>query len=89
MGEDFIVEASVGHVRDLPRNAKEIPEKYKGHSWSSLGVNVEDGFTPIYVVSEDRRRHIRKLKEAMKTAEAVYLATDEDRGRREHFMALA
>ncbi|MEM8864399.1 MAG: type I DNA topoisomerase, partial [Planctomycetota bacterium] len=73
------VEASVGHVRDLPQGAKQVPAKYKGESWSSLGVNVEDDFKPIYVVSPGKSKQINLLKSQLKKADALYLATDEDR----------
>lgn len=79
LGPGFTVEASVGHVRDLPQGAKQIPAKYKGESWSNLGVNVEDNFTPIYVVPPGKTKQINLLKAELKKADALYLATDEDR----------
>ena len=79
LGKGFTVEASVGHVRDLPQGAKQIPAKYKGEPWSNLGVNVEDNFTPIYVVPPGKTKHINMLKAELKKADALYLATDEDR----------
>lgn len=79
LGKGYTVEASVGHVRDLPQGAKQIPAKYKGESWSNLGVNVEDGFEPIYVVPPGKSKQIKLLKDQLKKADALYLATDEDR----------
>ena len=79
LGSGYEVEASVGHVRDLPSNAAEIPAAYKAEAWSRLGVNVDDGFKPLYVVSADKKGKIRELKAKLKDASALYLATDEDR----------
>lgn len=76
---DYLVEASMGHVRDLPSNAAEIPEKYKGNDWARLGVNVEAGFEPLYVVSPKKRAVVKNLQAALKEADEVYIATDEDR----------
>jgi DNA topoisomerase I len=58
LGRDFAVEASIGHIRDLPQGAKEVPEQYKGEDWAYLGVNVEQGFTPIYVIPRTRRNRL-------------------------------
>ena len=79
LDRDVVVESSMGHVRDLPRNASEIPEKYRGEDWSRLGVNVEDGFEPLYIVPKERREVIKKLKSLLGDVEELYLATDEDR----------
>ncbi|MGH3648130.1 MAG: type I DNA topoisomerase [Micromonosporaceae bacterium] len=79
LGPGYVVEASLGHIRDLPRNAKEIPSKHRGESWARLGVNVEADFEPLYVVSPDRKAHVTKLKDLLKNASEVLLATDEDR----------
>ena len=79
LGDNFVVEASIGHVRDLPKNTKEIPAQYKKEKWSRLGVNVDADFAPIYVVPDDKRKQIKKLKDLLKSAKEVYLATDEDR----------
>ncbi|MGL4595078.1 MAG: type I DNA topoisomerase [Thermoguttaceae bacterium] len=79
LGSNFVVEASIGHIRDLPKGTKEIPEKYKKESWSRLGVNVDSNFEPIYVVSDDKKKQIKKLIDLMKNAKEVLLATDEDR----------
>ena len=79
LGKDYRVEASIGHVRDLPHGAKEIPEKYKGEEWAYLGVNVNEEFSPVYIVPPDKKKQVTKLKDALKESTALYLATDEDR----------
>src|ERR1700743_1197571 len=79
LGRDFTVEASIGHVRDLPQGAAQIPAQYKGESWSNLGVDVDHDFTPIYVVPPGKSKQIKLLKDHLKNASALYLATDEDR----------
>lgn len=76
---DYQVEASMGHVRDLPPSADEIPEEFKGQKWAQLGVNVEAGFEPIYVVPKDKQKTVKELKKALKQAQELILATDEDR----------
>ena len=79
LGRNFVVESSRGHIRDLPRKAAEVPAKYKGESWSNLGVNVDNGFEPIYIVTPDKKATVAELKEALKTVDELYLATDGDR----------
>jgi DNA topoisomerase-1 len=79
LGPGYIVESSIGHIRDLPRNAADVPAKYKGEPWARLGVDVDHGFVPLYVVSPDRRQQVTKLRDLLKSATEVYLATDEDR----------
>ena len=79
LGEGYRVEASIGHVRDLPTGAAEVPAKYKGEPWARTGVNIEKDFEPLYVVQADKKATIRKLKEALKDADELYLATDGDR----------
>ncbi|MCU1616996.1 MAG: topoisomerase [Frankiales bacterium] len=79
LGNGYVVEASVGHIRDLPRNAADVPAAHKGESWARLGVDVDNGFEPLYVVSPDRRQQVSRLKQLVKDASEVYLATDEDR----------
>ncbi len=79
LGSGYTVEASIGHVRDLPKGAKEIPAKYKGLEWSELGVNVDEDFQPIYIVPSEKTKQVKKLKDLLKGAERLYLATDEDR----------
>lgn len=79
LGPGFTVEASIGHVRDLPQGAKQVPAKFKGEPWANLGVNVENDFEPIYVVPPGKSKHIKMLKDKLKEADELYLATDEDR----------
>jgi DNA topoisomerase-1 len=79
LGRGFTVEASIGHVRDLPQGAKQIPAEYKNEPWSNLGVNVHDNFTPIYIIPPGKSKQIKLLKDRLKSADALYLATDEDR----------
>lgn len=79
LGPGYVVESSVGHIRDLPASAAEIPEKYKKEPWARLGVNVDRNFEPLYVVAADKRKQVTKLKQALAQAEELYLATDEDR----------
>ncbi len=79
LGSGFTVEASIGHVRDLPQGAAQIPAQFKGEPWSNLGVNVNDNFTPIYIVPPGKSKQIKLLKDKLKEADALYLATDEDR----------
>ncbi len=79
LGKDFVIEASIGHVRDLPENKRQLPKRYRDEPWAYLGVNVEEDFEPVYVVSPDKRQQVKKLKELLKGAKALYLATDEDR----------
>ncbi len=76
---DYVVEASMGHVRDLPQSASEIPASVKGQPWAALGVNVDGDFEPIYVVPKDKKKIVKELKEALKGASELILATDEDR----------
>ena len=75
----FVVESSMGHVRDLPQTATDIPQKLKQESWSRLGVNVENNFEPIYVVPKNKKKVIKNLKTKLKSVSEIYLATDEDR----------
>ncbi|HUP19384.1 MAG TPA: type I DNA topoisomerase [Gemmatimonadota bacterium] len=79
LGPEFVVEASIGHVRDLPRGAKEVPARFKDEPWARLGVNVESGFEPIYVTVPGKSKQITKLKRLLEDAEVLWLATDEDR----------
>ena len=66
LGKDYVVTSSRGHVRDLPTSASDVPAKYKGEKWARTGVNVEDGFSPIYVVGADKKATIRDLKAQLK-----------------------
>jgi DNA topoisomerase I len=79
LGPGYVVEASFGHVRDLPRNAADVPAKFKGESWARLGVDVDNGFNALYVVSSDRKQQIAKLTRLAKEVDEIFLATDEDR----------
>jgi len=79
LGSGYTVEASIGHVRDLPQGAKQIPAKYRGEDWANLGVNVEQDFEPIYVITPGKSKQIKKLKDELKKSDELYLATDEDR----------
>jgi DNA topoisomerase-1 len=79
LGKDFIVESSIGHVRDLPSSADEIPEQYKKKAWARTGVDVENDFTPLYIVPPQKKAQVQKLKNLLADADALYLATDEDR----------
>ncbi|GAB2962630.1 type I DNA topoisomerase [Nonomuraea fastidiosa] len=79
LGRGYIVESSIGHIRDLPEKADDIPDKYKRAPWARLGVNVEQGFEPLYVVNPDKRSQVAKLRQLLKDADELYLATDEDR----------
>ncbi|HEX3538943.1 MAG TPA: type I DNA topoisomerase [Acidimicrobiales bacterium] len=79
LGHDYVVEASIGHIRDLPSVAAEIPAAYKGEPWARLGVDVDNDFKPLYVVPGKKKEQVRKLKGLAKDASEVYLATDEDR----------
>jgi DNA topoisomerase-1 len=77
--KDFRVEASMGHVRDLPNNASEIPAAHQGEKWANLGVNTANDFEPLYVVPKDKKKVVKELKDALKGADRLLLATDEDR----------
>ncbi|AKA95820.1 type I DNA topoisomerase [Corynebacterium ulcerans] len=79
LGDDYIVEASVGHIRDLPRGAADVPTKYKKEPWARLGVNTENGFAPLYVVSTDKKKKVADLKQKLKLVDELLLATDPDR----------
>ena len=79
LGDDYIVEASVGHIRDLPRSAADIPAKYKKEPWARLGVDVENGFKPLYMVTPDKKKKVTELKRLLAGVDELYLATDPDR----------
>ncbi|WP_193611111.1 type I DNA topoisomerase [Nocardioides lijunqiniae] len=79
LGDGYVVESSIGHIRDLPNNAADTPAKIKDKPWGRLAVDVDNGFTPYYVVPRDKKSHISKLKSLLKDADELYLATDEDR----------
>jgi len=79
LGDGFVVESSIGHIRDLPNNAADTPAKIKDKPWGRLAIDVDHGFTPYYVVPRDKKSHISKLKSLLKDADELYLATDGDR----------
>ncbi len=79
LGRGYVVESSIGHIRDLPQSAADVPAKIKGEAWARLGVDVDHDFTPYYVVSRDKKSHMTKLKGLLKDASELFLATDEDR----------
>jgi DNA topoisomerase-1 len=79
LGPEYVVESSMGHVRDLPESAKDIPAELKKEPWARLGIDIEHGFKPFYVISSDKKKQLAKLRGLLKGAAALYLATDEDR----------
>ena len=79
LGDDYVVEASVGHIRDLPQKAADIPAEYKKIAWAKEGVNIEEDFAPLYVINPDKKKKVSELKALMKDADELILATDEDR----------
>jgi DNA topoisomerase-1 len=79
LGPDYLVESSIGHIRDLPNNASEIPANLKGEAWARLGVNVDKDFEPLYVVDSRKKKVVADLKAKLKNADELLLATDEDR----------
>jgi DNA topoisomerase-1 len=79
LGDDYVVEASVGHIRDLPQRAADIPAEYKKIAWAKEGVNIEEDFAPLYVINPDKKKKVAELKALMKDADELILATDEDR----------
>ena len=79
LGQGYSIEASIGHIRDLPQGARDIPEKYKNEEWRHLGVNVNQDFHPVYVIPREKAKQVHKLRELLKGAKDLYLATDEDR----------
>ena len=79
LGHGYVVESSIGHIRDLPSRAAEVPKAYKSEPWARLGIDVDNEFKPLYVVNSDKRQQVRKLKDLLAGADELYLATDEDR----------
>ncbi|MDQ2626659.1 MAG: type I DNA topoisomerase, partial [Actinomycetota bacterium] len=79
LGSNYVVESSRGHIRDLPRNAADVPAKYKTEPWARLGVNVDAEFEPLYIVSPDKKSTVTELKGLLKDVDELYLATDGDR----------
>ena len=79
LGAGFVVESSVGHIRDLPERAADIPEEYKKEKWARLGVDVEHDFQPLYIVDPEKKKKVSELKKLLKESDELLLATDEDR----------
>jgi DNA topoisomerase-1 len=79
LGSSYVVESSIGHIRDLPANASEVPAAYKSLPWARLGVNVDEDFKPLYVVSAQKKAQVKRLRDLLADASELYLATDEDR----------
>jgi DNA topoisomerase-1 len=79
LGNSYMVESSVGHIRDLPSDAKQVPAAYKHEPWARLGVDVDNGFKPLYVIVPGKKERVTKLRSLLRDASEVYLATDEDR----------
>ncbi|MGH3950257.1 MAG: type I DNA topoisomerase [Pseudonocardiaceae bacterium] len=79
LGRDYVVESSKGHIRDLPRGAADVPAKYKGQAWARLGVDVDNAFEPLYVVTPDKKSTVTDLKGKLADVDELYLATDGDR----------
>jgi len=79
LGDGYVVESSRGHIRDLPTGAAEVPARYKGLKWARTGVNIDADFAPLYVVAADKKATLRELKQKLKAADELFLATDGDR----------
>lgn len=79
LGSDYAVRASMGHIRDLPGKAADIPKKFKEEPWSTLGVNTDEGFEPLYIIPPDKKKVIKELKDLLANSDELILATDEDR----------
>jgi DNA topoisomerase-1 len=79
LGANYVVESSVGHIRDLPRGAADVPAQYKGEAWARLGVDVDHDFKPLYIVTPDKKSKVSELKGLLKDVDELYLATDPDR----------
>src|SRR5579862_8826501 len=79
LGDGFVVESSVGHIRDLPERAADIPDEYKKEKWARLGVDIEHDFAPLYIIDPDKKKKVSELKKLLKGSDELLLATDEDR----------
>lgn len=77
--KEYLIDSSMGHIRDLPSSAREIPARYKKESWANLGIDVENGFEPLYVVPSEKKKVVKKLREQLRDCDELILATDEDR----------
>ena len=69
LGTGYVVESSIGHIRDLPRNAADVPASHRGQAWARLGVDVDNDFQTIYLVSADKKQQVAKLKSLLKDAD--------------------
>jgi DNA topoisomerase-1 len=78
LGPDYVVESSIGHIRDLPGGAGDMPPEQK-HLWKTYGIDVDHDFAPVYVINADKRQQVAKLRSALKNVDELLLATDEDR----------
>ena len=80
LDDNYLVESSIGHIRGLPNQSKDVPAKYKDEYDGEIrGINIEDGFTPLWIPNRDSKKQIAKLKKMLKDVDELYLATDEDR----------
>ena len=79
LGDDYIVEASIGHIRDLTSESNDIPEALKKEKWVETGINIEDGFSPLYIIPKEKKRADKETQRCFEKADVLYLATDEDR----------
>ena len=79
LGQGYVVESSIGHIRDMPDKAAEIPVKYRKEPWARLGVDVDHDFEALYVVNADKKSQVAKLRQLLSGADELLLATDEDR----------
>ena len=79
LGSGYVVESSIGHIRDMPDKAAEIPVKYRKEPWARLGVDVDHDFEALYVVNADKKSQVTKLRQLLSGADELLLATDEDR----------
>lgn len=77
--EGYVIDSSMGHIRDLPAGAKEVPKKFKGEEWANLGVNTDADFEPLYVIPSSKKKVVKRLKKELKDSDELILATDEDR----------
>ena len=77
--DEYTIDSSMGHIRDLPANAKEVPKKFKGEDWANLGVNTDKDFEPLYVIPSSKKKVVKRLKKELKESDELILATDEDR----------
>lgn len=79
LGDDYVVDSSVGHIRDLPRSASDVPASMREEPWARLGVDVDNDFKPLYVVPGEKKKVVTRLRKLLKESDSIFLATDEDR----------